>query len=88
MKGTKLFLQTPGLSPWNFVATEAVLIQLSYTVAAKVGNENCIENVASNKGIPEVIPDHLFLRIVEKPIMKMKTQGFLFSFKYKSLLSS
>lgn len=65
-----------------------MLIQLSYTVAAKVGNETCIEDVASNEGILQVIPDHLFLRIAEKPIMKMKTQGFLFSFKYQSLLSS
>ena len=56
------------------MATEAELIQLSYTVAAKVGNETCIANVASNEGILKVIPDHLFLRISEfqlaKPIMK------------------
>ena len=47
------------------MATEAELIQLSYKVAAKVRNETCIANVASNEGILEVIPDHLFLRISE-----------------------
>lgn len=47
------------------MATEADLIQLSYTVAAKVGNETSIANAASNEGILEVIPGHLFLRISE-----------------------
>ena len=47
------------------MATEAELIQLSYTVVAKVGNEICLANVASNEGILEVIPNHLFLMISE-----------------------
>ena len=42
------------------MATEAELMQLSHTVAAKVGNKTCIANVASNEGILEVIPDHYF----------------------------
>lgn len=45
------------------MTTEAELIQLSYTVAAKDGNETCIANVASNEGFLGVIPDHLLLRI-------------------------
>ena len=46
------------------MATEVELIQLSYTVVAKVGNETCLANVASNEGILEVIPNHLFLMSV------------------------
>ena len=47
------------------MATEAELIQLSYTVVAKVGNETCLAKIASNEGILEVIPNHLFLMISE-----------------------